>query len=262
MPDTVAAYAAKSAETLKANTVERRLTAISQAHQLAGYPNPIEDTLVRTVMAGIRRVKGTTQKGKDPLSPELLRKMFADSSHDLRSVRNRALLLLGFAGALRRSELVGLQYQDLRFTEDGLVFTIRHSKTDQEREGQTVGIPYGSHPETCPVRAVRTWLDRSEVGSGSLFRAIGRWGREVTDRPICDHQLAKIIKTLARRAGLDPGAFSGHSLRSGLATSAAEGGATERSIMEQTRHKSLEQVRQYIRRGSLFRDNAAARSGL
>jgi integrase len=261
-PDTVAAFAAKSADTLKANTVERRLTAISQAHQLAGYPNPVEDKLVRTVMAGIRRVKGTAQKGKDPLSPELLRKMFANAREDLQSVRNRALLLLGFAGALRRSELGGLQYEDLRFTDDGLVLTIRHSKTDQEQEGQTIGIPYGYHPETCPVRAVRTWLERSAVASGSLFLAIGRWGREVTAKPICDHQLATIIKTLARQAGLDPGAFSGHSLRSGLATSAAEGGATERSIMEQTRHKSLKQVRQYIRRGSLFRDNAAARSGL
>jgi integrase len=109
---------------------------------------------------------------------------------------------------------------------------------------------------------VRTWVEHSNVSSGALFRAIGRWGREVTARPICDHQLAKIIKTLARQAGFDPSIFSGHSLRSGLATSAAEGGATERSIMEQTRHKSLKQVRQYIRRGSLFRDNAAARSGL
>lgn len=213
-------------------------------------------------MAGIRRVKGTAQKGKDPLSPELLRRMFADAPDDLQTVRNRALLLLGFAGALRRSELVGLQHDNVRFTDDGLVLTIRQSKTDQEREGQTIGIPYGSHPETCPVRAVRTWLERSQVASGSLFRAIGRWGREVTPKPICDHQIAKMIKTLARRAGLDPGAFSGHSLRSGLATSAAEGGATERSIMEQTRHKSLKQVRQYMRQGSLFRDNAAVRSGL
>jgi integrase len=207
-------------------------------------------------------VKGTAQKGKDPLSPELLRKMFSDASEDLQSLRNRALLLIGFAGALRRSELVGLEYEDLRFTDDGLVLTIRQSKTDQEREGQTIGIPYGSHPETCPVRALRTWLERSEVDAGFLFRRIGRWGREVTAKPICHHQLAKIIKTLARQAGLDPNGFSGHSLRSGLATSAAEGGATERSIMEQTRHKSLKQVRQYIRRGSLFRDNAAARSGL
>ena len=119
-----------------------------------------------------------------------------------------------------------------------------------------------SESEKDKKGAVRSWLERSQVDSGSLFRAIGRWGREATFKLICDHQLAKIIKALAHQAGLDPSAFSGHSLRSGLATSAAEGGATERSIMEQTRHKSLKQVRQYIRRGSLFRDNAAARSGL
>ena len=107
---------------------------------------------------------------------------------------------------------------------------------------------------------MRTWLERSDIGSGCLFRPVGRWGRELTVKPICDHQIAKIIKTLARRAGLDPDAFSGHSLRSDLATSAAAGGTTERSIMEQTRHKSLKQVRQYIRHGSLFRDSA--RSGL
>ncbi len=261
-PATVAAYAADTARTLKANTVERRLTAISQAHQLAGCANPVEDKLVRTVMAGIRRAKGTAQQGKDPLSPDILRKMFAGAPDDLRTVRDRAMLLVGFAGALRRSELVKLRFEDVRFTEGGLVVTIPKSKTDPEGEGQTIGIPYGSHPESCPVRALTAWLDRSGITYGSLFTAIGRWGGVVTGKAICDHQLAKIIKRLAERAGLDPASFSGHSLRSGLATSAAEGGASERSIMEQTRHRSLKQVRKYIRRGSLFQDNAAARSGL
>lgn len=261
-PATVAAYAAEAARTLKANTIERRLTAISQAHQLAGLSNPTEDKLVRTVLAGIRRVKGTAQQGKEPLSPELLRKMFDGAPEDLRTLRDRALLLIGFAGAFRRSELVGLQYEDVRFTGEGLVASIPQSKTDQEGEGQTVGIPYGSHSESCPVRALAAWLERANITGGYLFTAIGRWGGEAKGKPICDHQLAKIIKRLAARAGLDPAAFSGHSLRSGLATSAAEGGATERAIMEQTRHRSLKQVRKYIRRGSLFKDNAAARSGL
>jgi integrase len=218
-------------------------------------------------MAGIRRVKGTAQTGKDPLSPELLRKMFSGVVDlgvvdDLRSLRDRALLLVGFAGALRRSELVALRYEDVRSTEDGLVVTIPKSKTDPKGEGQSIGIPYGSHPESCPVRALEAWLERSNITYGYLFTAIGRWGGEVTAKPICDHQLAKIIKRLAVSAGLDPALFSGHSLRSGLATSAAEGGATERAIMDQTRHRSLKQVRKYIRRASLFRDNAAARSGL
>lgn len=259
---TVAGYAADAARRLKANTVERHLTAISQAHQLAGHNNPVEDKLVRTVMAGIRRVKGTVQKGKEPLSPELLRRMFADAPGDLRSLRDRALLLVGFAGAFRRSELVELRHEDLRFTDEGVVVTISKSKTDQEGEGQTVGIPYGSHPESCPVRALKAWLKGSGIAHGYLFTAIGRWGREATGTPICSHQLAKIVKRLAERAGLNGASFSGHSLRSGLATSAAEGGATERAIMDQTRHRSLKQVRKYIHRGSLFRDNAASRSGL
>jgi site-specific recombinase XerD len=262
IPATVAAYAAEAARTLKANTVERRLTAISQAHQLAGCDNPVEDKLVRTVMAGIRRVKGTAQQGKEPLSPDILRKMFAGAPDDLRTARDRALLLVGFAGAFRRSEVVGLRFEDVRFTENGLVVTIPKSKTDPEGEGQTVGIPYGSHPESCPVRALASWLERANITYGCLFPAIGRWGGEVTGKPLCDHQLAKIIKRLAERAGLEPAAYSGHSLRSGLATSAAEGGASERAIMDQTRHRSLKQVRKYIRRGSLFQDNAAARSGL
>jgi site-specific recombinase XerD len=260
-PATVASYTAESARRLKANTVERHLTSISQAHQLAGFLNPVEDKLVRTVMAGIRRVKGTSQAGKDPLSPELLRKMFVGASDNLRSLRDRALLLVGFSGAFRRSELVALRYEDVRFTGEGLVVTIPKSKTDPEGEGQTVGIPFGSHPESCPVRALEAWLERSAV-EGYLFPAIGRWGGEVRGKPICDHQLAKIIKRMVIRAGLDAADFSGHSLRSGLATSAAAGGASERAIMDQTRHRSLKQVRKYIRRGSLFQDNAAARSGL
>lgn len=262
-PATVAAYAADAARTLKANTVERRLTAISQVHQLAGCANPVEDKLVRTVMAGIRRVKGTAQQGKEPLSPEVLRSMFINREpHDLRTVRDRALLLIGFAGALRRKELVQLRFEDLRFTEGGVVVTIPQSKTDQQGEGQTVGIPFGSHLQSCPVLALEAWLDRARITSGPLFPVIGRWGTEVGVKPICDHQLAKIVKRHAELAGLDPALYSGHSLRSGLATAAAAGGASERSIMEQTRHRSLKQVRKYIRRGSLFHDNAAARSGL
>ena len=261
-PATVVAYAADRASHLKANTIERHLAAISQAHQLASVPNPVEDKLVRTVMAGIRRAKGTAQKGKEPLSAELLRKMLSQMPDDLRAARDRALVLVGFAGAFRRSELVALRYEDIRFSEEGLVVTIPRSKTDPEGEGHTIGIPYGSHPESCPVRALENWLARSSITYGCLFTRIGRWGGEVTGQPISDHQLAKIIKRLAHAAGLDADAFSGHSLRSGLATAAAEGGATERAIMDQTRHRSLKQVRKYIRRGSLFRENAAAKSGL
>lgn len=127
-------------------------------------------------MAGIRRVKGTAQQGKDPLSPERLRKIFAGAPDDLRPVRDRALLLVGFAGAFRRSELVALRYEDVRFTGECIVITIPKAKTDPEGEGQTIGIPYGSHPESCPVRALEIWLELSGITSGYLFPAIGRWG--------------------------------------------------------------------------------------
>ena len=182
-PGTVAAYAADGARTLKARTVERRLTSIAQAHQMAGYPNPAEDKLVRTVMAGVRRVKGTLQAGKEPLSADLLRQMFAGGKDDLRTTRDRALLLVGFAGALRRSELVGLQAADVEFTKEGMVVTIPRSKTDPEGAGQTVGIPYGSHAASCPVRALRAWLDRSGITQGYLFPAIGRWAAEPHNEP-------------------------------------------------------------------------------
>ena len=258
----VMAYASAQARRLKANTIARHLTSIAQAHQLAGLPDPVSEKLVRTTMAGIRRLLGTAQRGKEPLTVPLLRKMLPSTGDDSRTLRDRALLLVGFAGAFRRSELVALRYEDLKFTEEGLVVTVPRSKTDPDGEGQTVGIPHGFHPETCPVRALELWLEKSNITFGNLFPAIGRWGGEVTARPIGDHQLAKIIKRLAAQAGLDPESFSGHSLRSGLATAAAHGGASERSIMDQTRHRSLKQVRKYIRRGSLFRDNAAAHSGL
>ena len=154
-PATLAAYAADSARRLKARTVERRLSAISQAHQLAGHPNPAEDKLVRTVMAGIRRVKGTAQAGKEPLSPDLLRKMFENASDDLRTLRDRACCLVGFAGAFRRSELVALKVEDVRFSEEGLIVTIPKSKTD----------PEGARSD----RRAPVWLARRELpGAGAL----------------------------------------------------------------------------------------------
>ena len=208
-PGTLAAYAAHAVRWLKARTVERHLTSISQSHQLAGYPNPAEDKLVRTVMAGIRRVKGTGQSGKEPLSPELLRKMFAGGAGDLRKSRDRALLLVGFSGAFRRSELVALRHEDVRVGPEGVTITIPHSKTDQEGAGQTVGIPFGSHLESCPVRALTTWLEQSAIRGGPLFPAIGRWGREVTPKAICDHQAGQNYQAPGRPSRSRPGSIFG-----------------------------------------------------
>jgi integrase len=171
--------------------------------------------------------------------------------------RDRALLLVGFAGAFRRSELVALDVRDVAFTTEGLMITLRRSKTDQEGQGRSVGLPYGSRLETCPVRSLRAWLALSEITSGPLFRPINRHGTMAEGR-LSDRAVALVVKRTAKAAGLDPAKYAGHSLRAGLATSAAAAGVSERAIMNQTGHKSAATVRKYIREGSLFRENAAA----
>jgi integrase len=251
-PETVALYLAERADVLKPATLTRRLAAIAKAHSAAGHDSPasLRHATVSEVLKGIRRTKGTAQTRKAPLLVNQLRAAVAGCRQDLLGLRDRALLLVGFAGAFRRSELVALDVADVAFTDDGLVVTIRRSKTDQEAEGRKIGIPFGSRAVTCPVRVLRAWLDAAGILGGSVFRSVDRHGRLGTE------QLA------AGLAGLDPEAFAGHSLRSGLATSAAAAGASERSIMDQTGHRSVQMVRRYIRDGSLFRDNAAGQVGL
>jgi len=246
----------------KASTLARRVAAISQIHQAAGFPTPTAESVVRSVLAGIRRVHGSEQTAKTALSPELLRKLVGKLPDTLRARRDRALLLVGFAGALRRSELVALSMRDIGFEADGLVLTIRRSKTDPEATGQLVGIPYSEQPQTCPVRALRDWLDAAKITEGAVFRPIDRWSNIIQPRALEDRRVATLLKSLVKRAGLDPKTYAGHSLCSGLATAAAAGGATERAIMDQTRHRSVKQVRRYIQRGSLFRDNAATYAGV
>ena len=175
--------------------------------------------------------------------------------------RDRALLLVGFSSACRRSELVGLDHQDVQPTSDGLVLTLRRSKTDQEGAGRSIGVPYGSDPNTCPVRSLAAWLDASGITAGPIFRPINRHGHVGSSR-LSDRSVALIVKKYAAAAGLGPQHYSGHSLRAGLATSAAAAGASERAIMAQTGHRSAAMVRRYIRDGSLFRENAAAVVGL
>jgi integrase len=176
-------------------------------------------------------------------------------------IRDRALLLVGFAGALRRSELVNVRAPDVTETNEGLVIRIRRSKTDQEGKGRQVAIPYGSVPETCPVRACREWIATGQLTEGPLFRRIDRHGH-VNDRALHRDSIGTIVKRAAEAAGLDPAIYAGHSLRAGLCTQAYMNGARELDIMRQTGHKSLETARKYIRGRGLFRDNPAAKLGL
>lgn len=212
-------------------------------------------------MAGIRRTKGTAQVAKSPVLVADLRKMVDRMPDGILGVRDRALLMVGFAGAFRRSELVGLDRDAVEITKDGLVVTIRRSKTDPEAQGRKIGIPYGSNPATCPVRAFQAWLEASGITDGPIFRSMTRHAR-ILDHRLSTNAVANVVKRYAAAAGLDASKFAGHSLRAGLATSAALNGASERSIMNQTGHRSVQMVRRYIRQGSLFRENAAAVVGL
>jgi site-specific recombinase XerD len=260
-PETIAAYIADGAERLKPGSLERRLHAIAEAHKAMGLESPTHSSIVANTMKGIRRVKGTAQTQKAPALTEDIRAMVDVADTGVIGTRDRAMILLGFAGAFRRSELVGLAVEDCAFNRDGLTIFLRRSKTDQTGDGRRIGIPYGSSPFTCPVRTIQSWLEQAGISTGPLFRAIHRHG-QVQIGGLSGIDVARVVKKLATRAGLDASKFAGHSLRSGHATSAAIAGASERSIMNQTGHRSTQMVRRYIRDGNLFRENSAGKLGL
>jgi site-specific recombinase XerD len=259
--ETVAAFIAECAGRLKVGSVQRRLNAIAEAHKAVGLESPTHTAMVANTMKGIRRTKGTAPAQKAATLIDDIRAMVDATDAGLIGVRDRALILLGFAGAFRRSELVGLNADDCAFGKDGLTVTLRRSKTDQAGAGRKIGIPYGSNPETCPVRNLQSWIEQAGISSGPLFRSINRHG-QVQPGGLSGIDVARVVKKLADRAGLDAAKYAGHSLRAGHATSAAIAGASERSIMNQTGHRSVQMVRRYIRDGSLFRDNSAGKLGL
>jgi site-specific recombinase XerD len=260
-PEAVAAYIAECASHLKPGSIQRRLNAVAEAHKAAGLESPTHNALVRNTMKGIRRTIGTAPAQKAAALTADIRAMVETAGDGTIGVRDRALVLLGFAGAFRRSELVGLDVEDCAFGKDGLTVTLRRSKTDQTGAGRKIGLPYGSNPETCPVRTIQRWIEAAAIGAGPLFRALNRHGRVQPGR-LSGIDVARVVKKLAKRAGLDSAKYAGHSLRAGHATSAAIAGASERSIMNQTGHRSVQMVRRYIRDGSLFRENSAGKLGL
>jgi integrase len=217
--------------------------------------------MVRNTLKGIKRTLGTAAVQKAPAITDDIRAMIDAADSGMIGARDRALVLLGFAGAFRRSELVGLDFADLEYGRDGLTVTLRRSKTDQTGAGRKIGIPYGSNPETCPVRRMQSWIEAAGITDGPLFRSINRHGQVQTGR-LSGIDVARVVKKLADRAGLDAAKYAGHSLRAGHATSAAIAGASERSIMNQTGHRSVQMVRRYIRDGNLFRENSARKLGL
>jgi site-specific recombinase XerD len=254
-PETVAAYLAAQAATSKASTLSRRVAAIRYAHKLAGLALPTDAEGVKATMRGIRRTYGSAMVRKAPAVAGKMLRMVATAPDKLVGLRDRALLLIGFGGALRRSELVALDVADIAETETGLLVTIRGSKTDQERAGATIAIARGN--VACPAKALRKWLAAADIEAGPLFRPINKAGTVAASRLTC-RSVANIVKTYAERAGFDASTFSGHSLRAGFLTSAAGKGASIFKMMDVSRHKSVDTLRGYVRDSELFKDHAGS----
>lgn len=253
-PETMAAYIAERAEHLSPHTITRRVVGIGRAHVSQGLSDPAKNDLVRTVLRGIRRVKGTAQRQVSPLLKADVLTMI-EHMQGTKGVRDRALILLGFASALRRSELAALAFRDLHFVREGLIVHLRRSKTDQSGEGRKIGVPWG-RTSACPVKAVENWLTIGKIVDGALFRSVNRAGA-VSAESLHPQSVALILKSYAALIGHDPLNFSGHSLRSGLVTSAIQAGVGVHKIQQQTGHRSVEMLARYIRDAGLFESNAS-----
>jgi site-specific recombinase XerD len=252
--EAVAAFlAAEAKRGVKPSTIGRRLAAIRYAHKLAGHEPPTNSEAVKATVRGIRRTAGTNPTRKTPATADKIIAMVNKTGTDVKGLRDSALLLLGFAGAFRRSELVALDVDDLKFCDSGLRVTIRRSKTDQESHGATIAIVPGS--AACPIKALRTWIETAKISAGPLFRPVTRTGR-ISNLRLSGRAVAEVVKRYAHRAGLKAADFSGHSLRSGFLTSAAARGASIFKMMDVSRHKSIDTLRGYVRDAEMFRDHA------
>ena len=245
-PKVLTLYLTQLSKSSKYSTLKRRLASISVIHKLNGHYLDTKHPVITENLLGIKRIKGTYQRAKKPILINDLKKIIEVINKDKNkknTLKNKALLLIGFAGGFRRSELVEIQYEDLEFVPEGVKIFVKKSKTDQSGEGMTKGIPYFSNPDYCPVVSLKKWIEEGDVKSDKIF-------------DMSDRNVALIIKRYARVAGLDENKYSGHSLRSGFATSTAEQGAEERSIMAMTGHKTTQMVRRYIKEANLFKNNA------
>jgi integrase len=227
----LAAYLAAHATTLKVATLVRRLAAISVAHEVHGLPNPVRSPLVRATLRGIRRERGSAQRQAKPLLRDDLFNVLAAMRNDLKAIRDRALLLIGFAGGFRRSELVAVNCTDVERVRQGVIITIRRSKTDQDGVGRKIGVPLG-RSKWCPVSALEAWLEAARIKDGPVFRRVDRHGR-VSQERLSAEAVCLVVRELVAAAGFDPRGYSGHSLRAGLATSAVQAGVSMLKIRSQ-----------------------------
>ena len=243
----------------KISTLKRRLASIGIIHKLKGHYLDTKHPLIVENIMGIKRRKGNIQNGKKPLLISYLKQTIniidEQKINEIKKLRDRTIILIGFSGGFRRNEIVSLNYEDLDFVPEGLKLNLRRSKTDQFGEGLLKGLPYFDNPIYCPVVSIRNWIKISKINSGALFRRFVK-GSKLSKYRLTDQSVALIIKKYLKLAGIENKNYSGHSLRSGFATSAAEAGAEERSIMNMTGHKSTEMVRRYIKEANLFKNNA------
>jgi site-specific recombinase XerD len=249
-----------SKENLKFSTIKRRLVSIVIANRLKGYHIDTKNPIISDNLKSIKRKIGSLQIGKKPLSLDDLKKIIISINknvkiHKNKKLRDKTIILIGFAGGFRRSELVNLDYQDIEFVNEGIKIIIKKSKTDQYGEGFIKAIPYFSNSEFCPVIALKNWFNISYIKKNSIFRKISKSGNILENR-LTDQSVALILKYHMLNADLNPNNYSGHSLRSGFATVTANSGAEERSIMAMTGHKSTQMVRRYIKEANLFKNNA------
>ena len=248
-----------SSKNAKISTIKRRLVSIGVIHKMKGHYLDTKHPVIIQNFMGIKRSKGINQKGKKPLLINNLKQVIdvinQQNEPDIKKLRNKALLLVGFAGGFRRNELVSLNIEDLEFVFEGLKINVKRSKTDQFGEGFTKGIPHFENYLYCPVKNLKNWLNIAKIKKGPVFVRFVK-GSKISNIRLTDQSVALIIKEYLKKAGIDSKNYSGHSLRSGFATSAAEAGAEERSIMAMTGHKSTEMVRRYIKEANLFNNNA------
>jgi len=246
-PKILSLYLTHLSANSKFSTLKRRIASISVIHKLKGHYLDTKHPAIMENLLGIKRIKGSNQKAKKPLLINDLRLIInaIDQTNQIkkRKIRDKAIILIGFSGGFRRSELVNLIHDDVEFVNEGVKIFIKRSKTDQSGEGMTKAIPYFDNQLFCPVVSLKNWMNISEIKSGKIF-------------DISDKSIALIIKKYASLSGLDPNKYSGHSLRSGFATSTAESGAEERNIMAMTGHKTSQMVRRYIQEANLFKNNA------
>ena len=243
----------------KISTLRRRLVSISMIHKLKGHYLDTKHPLIIENLMGIKRLKGSIQKSKKPILINQLKSIInainEEKIEEIKKIRDQTIILIGFSGGFRRSEITSIDYEDLEFVSEGVKIVVKRSKTDQIGEGMVKGLPYFPNEQYCPVQHLQKWIKISNIKSGPLFRRFLK-GRSLSNNRLTDQSVALLIKKYLSIVGIENKNYSGHSLRSGFATASADSGADERSIMAMTGHKTTQMVRRYIKEANLFKNNA------